>query len=255
MSSAVGTVKAGSVLGGVLLIAGSCIGAGMLGLPIITGVGGFVPAMVMFGIAWLFMTLSGLLLLEANLTLGYDLSLVSIAEKTLGKTGKVLTWILFIFLFYSLSIAYIAVSGEIVSSISYDLFGLTIPKAFGSSLFTLIFGVAIYIGTKQVDYLNRLLMVGLVVAYFVLIGLGLPHINLDYIAHSHWKYAFAALPVLVVSFGFQNMIPTLAQYFKGDIKRLRLTICLGSFVPLVFYLLWEFMMLGIIPLKGEVDMR
>ncbi len=29
--------KSGSVLGGMLLIAGSCIGAGMLGLPVLTG--------------------------------------------------------------------------------------------------------------------------------------------------------------------------------------------------------------------------
>jgi tyrosine-specific transport protein len=40
--------KPGSIFGGVLLIAGSCIGAGMLGLPIITGIAGFFPSLLMF---------------------------------------------------------------------------------------------------------------------------------------------------------------------------------------------------------------
>lgn len=40
--------KRGSVLGGMLLIAGSCIGAGMLGLPIVTGLSGFFPSLAMF---------------------------------------------------------------------------------------------------------------------------------------------------------------------------------------------------------------
>ena len=40
--------KSGSVLGGMLLIAGSCIGAGMLGLPILTGLSGLMPSLFMF---------------------------------------------------------------------------------------------------------------------------------------------------------------------------------------------------------------
>ena len=42
--------KEGSVFGGMLLIAGSCIGSGMLGIPIVTGVAGFFPSLLMFAI-------------------------------------------------------------------------------------------------------------------------------------------------------------------------------------------------------------
>ena len=58
--------KRGSVFGGMLLIAGSCIGAGMLALPIITGLGGFFSSIITIIITWAFMTYSGLLLLEVN---------------------------------------------------------------------------------------------------------------------------------------------------------------------------------------------
>lgn len=252
MSSIVQSMaKEGSVLGGVLLIAGSCIGAGMLALPIITGIGGFFPAISMFLIAWLFMTTTALLLLEANLTLGYELSLVSIAEQTLGKTGKWLSWILFAFLFYSLGVAYIAASGSIVQEIGFDLTGKMLPAWIGSLFFTVIFGVVIYIGTKPVDYLNRLLMVGLIISYCALVFLGSYHIDYALLQVHAWKYSFAALPVLVISFGFHNMIPSLAQYFKGDVRRLRQTVIIGSLIPLFIYLIWEAVMLGIIPVNGR----
>src|ERR1700722_1114498 len=161
--------KEGSVLGGILLIAGSCIGAGMLALPVITGLSGFVPSVVMLILAWLFMTLTSFLLLEANLAIGHNLSLISIAEKTLGKGGKILCWLLFIFLFYSLSIAYIAASGSILQSIIADLFEYNLPDWIGSLFFSLAFGIVLYTGTRHVDYLNRVLMLGLVVTYGLLV--------------------------------------------------------------------------------------
>jgi len=243
--------KEGSVFGGVLLVAGSCIGAGMLALPVVTGIGGFVPSCIMFLLAWLFMTTTGLLLLEANLTLGHNLSLISIAEKTLGKIGKALCWILFIFLFYSLNIAYIDASGSILKDILADLFDIQIASWVGSTLFTLTFGIVIFIGTQHVDYLNRLLMLGLTLAYCVLVILGSLHINSTYLLIHHMKYAVLALPVLIISFGFHNMVPSLAMYFKGDRSRLRLAVLIGSSIPLVVYLIWEAVMLGIIPIEGR----
>ena len=219
----------------------------MLALPVVTGPGGFGPSMLLFVFAWLFMTTTGFLLMEANLTLGYNLSLISIAEKTLGSVGKFFTWILFLFLFYSLSIAYIAASGTILQSIILDITGIYWAPWIGSLLFTLVFGAFLLSGVLQVDYLNRFLMLGLVLTYLVLIFLGSQHVDFDYLARSHWKYAFASLPILIISFGFHNMIPSLAMYLKGDVKRLRITVLIGSLIPLLIYFLWEFVMLGLIP--------
>ncbi len=223
----------------------------MLALPVITGIGGFVPSIFMFILAWLFMTSTGLLLLEANLAVGHHLSLISIAERTLGKWGKLLCWVLFLFLFYSLSIAYISASGSILQAITDDLFGVQFPVWGGSLLFTSIFAVVIFIGTRHVDYVNRFLMLGLVVTYFILVVLGSMHIKPEYLAVKHWKYALAALPVLIISFGFHNMIPSIAMYMKGDVKRLRTTVLCGSAIPLLIYLVWEAVMLGIIPVQGR----
>ncbi len=241
----------GSLVGGILMIAGSTIGAGMLALPVITGPGGFLAGLFFFGVAWIFMTLTAFALLEVNCRLGYEYSLITLTEKTLGKKGKALAWALFLFLFYSLGVAYISASGSLVESLIWELTGLSLPAWVASLGFTLLFGAIVHRGAKAVDHLNRALMVGLIISYLALILLGLPHIQGPLLMRSNWSYALLALPILVISFGFHNMIPSLAEYFKGDLTRLRVAILIGSACPLVIYILFELVILGIVPLGGE----
>ena len=85
--------KQGSVIGGMLLIAGSCIGAGMLGLPIVTGLSGFFPSLIMFFCGWLFMTSTALLLVEVNGWFSRQVNLLTMTQHTLGKWGQGICWI------------------------------------------------------------------------------------------------------------------------------------------------------------------
>ena len=94
-------VAPGSVLGSALLVAGCCVGAGMLGVPVLTASTGFLPSLALFVVVWLFMATTGLLLVEVNLWFGDGAGLVTMAERTLGRAGKIFTWGLFLFLFYS----------------------------------------------------------------------------------------------------------------------------------------------------------
>jgi len=57
--------------------------------------------------------------------------------------------------------------------------------------------------------------------------------------------------MLVTTFGYQVIIPTLRTYLNSDHKKLRLAILIGSLIPLTIYLIWEFLILGIIPVKGD----
>ena len=124
----------GTMIGGMLLIAGSCIGAGMLALPIMTGMAGFFPSLVMFLIAWGFMTVTGLLMVEVNSTFPGRVNIVSMAERAFGPVGRIVSWVLYLFLFYSLLVAYISGSGSLSSTY------LHIPKWVGASIFTIILG-------------------------------------------------------------------------------------------------------------------
>ena len=96
------------VIRGGLLIAGTTIGAGMLGLPLVTAEAGFIPAVVVTVLVWALMLLTGLLYMEATLWCQDGANILSISEKYLGTFGKVICGVLFTFLYYSLMIAYFA---------------------------------------------------------------------------------------------------------------------------------------------------
>src|SRR5271170_1531697 len=97
----------GTFIGGILLIAGSCIGAGMLALPIMTGLAGFFPSLVALFISWAFMTFTALLLVEVCGWFYGQVNLLTMAKESLGEVGRTVGWVTYLFLFYALLIAYI----------------------------------------------------------------------------------------------------------------------------------------------------
>lgn len=245
----------GSVFGGILLVSGCCIGAGMLGLPVLSALAGFKPSFLMFLISWLFMVCTGLLLLEVNLWFKEDVNIVSMASRTLGFAGKAVAWGVFLFLFYCLMVAYVSASGALFSDFVHELTGATLSATIGSAICTLMLGVFLYFGTLASDHFNRVLMLGLVATYLILVAVGIGHVNLDLLEHHDWSMSPYVLPVMIVSFGFHNLVPSLTTYLNRDAKRLRTTIIAGSLIPLFVYLLWEFLILGLIPVDGAGGFR
>lgn len=239
----------GNLIGGILLVAGCCIGAGMLGLPVLSAQAGFVPSIAIFIICWLFMVTTGLLLLEVNLWYGGGISLITMAGRTLGRPGKVVSWLVFLFLFYSLMVAYVAASGSLITDFIREGMGYDWHQGFGGLLFCFLFGVLLYLGTGAVDWFNRLLMLGLVISYVSLVVVGASHVNRELLAHRDWTSVTLVIPAMIVSFGFHNLVPSLTNYFHGHEKSLKWSIILGSAIPLFIYLIWEWIILGIVPLQ------
>lgn len=243
-------IKQGSVFGGTLLIAGSCVGAGMLGLPILTGIAGFFPTLFMFVLAWLFMTATALLLVEASSWFHTPVNYLSMIGKSLGKYGKLMSWVLYLFLFYALIIAYLSGSGHHVHLLFKNAFSINLPQWLGGLFFVTVFGWIIYLGTRPVDLVNRWLMFGKIGSYLVLIAIGMSFVKPQLLTYSNPQYAFFSLPILIISFGFHNMIPSLYSYLGGDVKRVKLSILSGSLFTLVIYVFWQIVSLGILPLEG-----
>lgn len=230
-------------IGSILLITGTTIGGGMLALPILTSQGGFLPSIVIYLLTWLFMASTGLLLLEMCLWHKTETNIVTLAHKTLGKFGLVSTWIIYLFFFYCLTIAYVV---GVQSFVNYFL-GENLSPWFSAFVFLVIFAPIIYIGARAVEGVNNVFMIGLIVSYFIFVYLGIPHIQFDRLMQMNVKYSLIAFPVIFVSFGFQGIVPSITFYLKKNVKAIRLTILIGSFIPFLVYILWEGLILGIVP--------
>lgn len=229
------------VFGGSLLIGGSCIGVGMLALPILTGMLGFYPSILMLILACVFMTLSALLLVDVCTWFEGRVNFHTMVQETLGTAARLIYWVLYLALFYALLVAYMTGSGNHVGAL------FNVPDWLGTLFFVIVFGWLVYLGTRSVDLMNRFLMIGKVVAYLFLVCLGFKFVLSSRLEYVNTDYLLTALPVLVISFGFQNMVPSIVSYVDGDKKAARLSIIIGAGFTLVIYLIWLFVALGSLP--------
>lgn len=238
------------IFGGILLISGTAVGAGMLALPVSTGLLGFYPTVVIFVFYWLYMTFTALLFLEITLWMKDEANIITMAKRTIGPWGMLICWLAYVFLLYSLTTAYIAGSSPIFVDIIKGMTGYQFDNWVGAIPLLLIFGFFVYKGAKFVDYANRILMGGLAITYgLVIFGLT-PHVQLFLLDHIDWRYATIGLSVIATSFGYHIIIPSLSTYLNRNVEEMKKVILIGSFIPLIIYIIWEFFALGIIPIEG-----
>lgn len=243
------------LMGGILLIAGTTIGAGMLALPIVSGFSGFWPSTLLLIAYWSYMTFTAFLMLEVNLWMEEHSNLITMAKKTLGNSGKILSWIIYLFLLYTLTTAYLAGGGPILMEALTSITGWQLPSWISPFPLLLIFGFFVYQGPHSVDYANRVLMLGLMISYLLIVAFLTPYVNGSLLEHANWKAVWMAVSIVSVSFGFHIIIPTLTDYLHRDVKQLKKVIIIGSLIPLVVYLSWQLLTLGIIPLQGETGLE
>lgn len=243
-------IKSHSTLGATLLVTSCCVGAGMIGLPVLSALAGFMPSSLAMLFCYFFTTVTGLLLLEATLWFDREVNLLSIAEFALGRVGKVFTLLLFLFLFYCIFVAYLDGGGALFSKLLSFIFQRPVGHVAGILTCAVLVGSLTLAGASVLVSLNRGLLFGLIASYFALVGLGLFQVEVDHLKHVDWQAALKTVPVLLICFGYQNLVPSLTNYLKKNVAALRFAIIVGNFIPFCIYFLWNFVILGILPAGG-----
>lgn len=240
------------LLGSVLLIVGTSIGAGMLALPIATAQLGFYGSLVLLFTCWFIMTAGAFLLLEVNLWMPTNSNINTMARHTIGPIGQIISWLSFLLLLYSLLAAYIGGGSDLFHDL-LDRAGVDIPLWLAAVLFTSVFGSVVFMGMHTIDYVNRGLMLVKFSAYFLLIFLLFPVVSQTNLVAGEIKNVTSttAMMVTITSFGYAAIVPSLRIYLHGDVKKLKKAILIGSLIPLVCYIAWDFAIMGVLPLQGE----
>ncbi len=239
-----------SLLGATLLIAGTCVGGGILALPVETGMAGFLPSILTMTLAWIFMTMTGLYYAEANLWLSKGAHVMTMASQLLGPLGKYASLVLFLFIDYASLVAYNAAGGTLLGHFFEKILGLHIPRSTELFLFAVLFGSLLYLGTKVIGRINSILMAGLIAAYAALIGLGITEVKASMLSTLGFKYAPTALPLVLTTFSFQMIVPSLTPYLNRDSKLIKKAIIFGTSIPFAVYLIWQAVVLGIVPVEA-----
>ncbi|MBO0213695.1 amino acid permease [Vibrio sp. Vb2880] len=236
------------LLGSTLIIAGTTIGAGMLALPLASaGIGFSTSLMIMFAL-WAMMAFTALLMVEIHQYADKDATLHTLAKQILGRKGKWVATFAMLFLFYALCAAYIAGGGAQFTSRIGELTGLEVSGPTGTLIFTLIVAAVVTIGTGTVDRVNRLLFAGKMVAMVMVLTFLAPNVSQSYLLSMPLGQGLviASIPVIFTSFGFHGSIPAIVNYLDGHTPSLRKAIVIGSAIPLIIYVFWQIVTLGVV---------
>lgn len=234
----------GNLISGIFLIGGTCMGAGMLAIPLMTGISGFLPAMLINTLCWLFMMATGLLFLEVTLWMPDGSNVLSMSERFLGPVGKLLGGLFFLFLYYCLMVSYIAGGAPLLSIALQRISPFDISALTALVIFTATFGSVVCVGAWFVDRVNWILMIGLIAAFFLLLLFGSADIKPHLLLRKQWGLSLFAAPVLFSAYGFHNVIPTLSTYLKRNRRLLRRAIVIGTTLPFLVYSTWQWLVIG-----------
>ncbi|HZJ94995.1 MAG TPA: aromatic amino acid transporter [Thiopseudomonas sp.] len=246
--------------GGTMIIAGTAIGAGMLANPTATSGVWFLGSVLVLLYVWLCMYLSGLMLLETTLHFPQGASFHTLVSQLLGPVWSLVTGLAVTFVLYSLTYAYIYVGGGLTQNSLVQITGwftaesIEISRNLSSIVFLLVLATSVWVSTKLVDRFTTVLIGGMIASFFLSTGSLLqsvtPEVLLDIGASEetqYWRYAWAALPVCLASFGFHGNVPSLVNYYNKQAKPVARSILWGSLLALSIYLLWQLAVQGNLP--------
>ena len=244
------TPTIGTILSATFLVAGTCIGGGMLALPVATGLSGFLPSFVLMGVSWLMMTLTALLLMEACLWMEEGVHVITLTSRLLGRGAKWLAWVLFLFISYASLVAYGAAGGLQIAGSLNAVLGTTLSNDIGALIF-ILFGLTFYLGNQVVGRVNSWLFIAMCLSYVALVGMGVDEVKPSYLFHQNWSTSLMAFPLLLTAFSFQTMVPSLGPYLHKNASALRKAIVWGTSFAFFVYMVWQTIILGVIPVDGE----
>lgn len=230
---------------GIFLVIGCSIGAGMLGLPLSTLAYGFFPSVLILFLAFLFMLWMGFYILELKAALPGSQGLAELYGTFLGPFSEKLTSFLFLCLFSLLMTAYLSAGGFLIASY------LSITPFWGILGLAVLLLLSVIGGSVIVFGANRFFVYVMAAAFCVLLFFGFKETDLHCLENFSFSGSWKALPVMVVSFGYHNLLMGMAK--KTSIHTIRTVLIYGASGVFLIYCIWQFVLLNnpLIYVSGE----
>ncbi len=237
---------------GSLLVAGTCIGGGMLALPVAAAKTGLMPTFFCMVIVWAMMTVTALCLVEVGFWMKKgDAHIMTMARSILGNWGKWLVCVLFLFISYASLTAYIAGCSHLLSETLLTFGDMQISKSAGCFLITILFGPFLVGPRTLLGKTNDILFILMLAAYAIIIAKGIGHVESGLLLRQDWSSIPLAVPLLITAFSFQTMVPSLHPFLDHDRRSLRFAVIFGTIIAFCVYALWQTIVYGSVPLEGQ----
>lgn len=233
-----------SIIAAAFLISGYSIATGFFDIPSASGPTGFMPALISGVLIWIFLICTGLLFLEALLTLPPGASVVSVCTSISGPVLAVLASIAFLLVnYFFISDSWNTASGYIQDFFSFQ-YKMNIDVSYIYTIFTVFFFLVFFLGTFFTNRVNYIFFVSVLICGTVAFIVGINEVKAPKNFEESWFYIFFALPIILMAYDFQSMLPSLSEGLKQNPKKLVYAVILGSGIPLFFFNLWQWIVIS-----------
>ncbi|MFH2121106.1 MAG: aromatic amino acid transport family protein [Pseudomonadota bacterium] len=233
-----------------LMITGTTIGIGILGLPIKTGLSGVLPSLVATSVVWVVMLGTGWILARGVIASNdRTIDISTLVHQKLGFSGRVMTVIGYLVLVYGIITAHLAGGGEVLSVITGG--ALSVNSAI--LVFFVVATVIALLGVAWVEKINSFLMAGLLLCFGVILFEATKSVDTARFAHKDWTFLSATIPIIVCAQAYQLIVPSVCRMLNNDAKAVKKALVTGTLIPVIINSLWMLAVVGVLPLAGEGD--
>ena len=230
-----------SFIAAISVFIGTCIGAGVLGIPYVASKAGFPLVLLYIIFLGATVLLLNLYLGEISLRTKGIHQLPGYAEKYLGKNaGKIMKYAA-IFGIYAAIVAYLVGVGQ---SLSFLIFGNLSYSVYFGILFGLFMSVIIKKGIKSLKKYEKFgvgIVLALVTVIFCVFVDKVNMNNLNYINFNSFFLPFGVVLFALLSF---FAVPEIAMVLKNDRKEMKKVLFIGSLISIIVYALFAFVVAG-----------
>ncbi|MDR0625073.1 MAG: hypothetical protein LBF72_01305 [Holosporales bacterium] len=233
-------------LGATMIVAGTCIGAGVIALPLTLATLGILWSFALMLCVWIVTYYSALINLELVLQAKKPLNIGKLGMLYSGRVASVIGTSTLNGLMFALMAAYIYGIASLVCNLTPALSQkmITIAAAAFAYLFLIL-------PVQKVDAANRVLFTCMLVVAGILVfalasSVNFSKVNLISSQIDRLPSWIGVSPVIFTSFGFQVLFHTLSEYCDMNAKVLKKVFFVGSLIPLIIYSIWTCSVLYVI---------
>ena len=230
-----------------LLVTGMTIGAGILALPIKTGIAGIVPSLLSIFSVWILMLCTATVFIY-KFTHPKERSrdYPTLFQAELGSKGKWVSVFGYLVNYYGILVAYLTGSAAILVA----LVPLNLTHHVWMVAFFITFTGLALLGADKAKNANAFIMIAMLGSFAALIFLTAKHVDVSRYNHKEWALIPSVIPIIVVAFSFHNVVPFICKNLNGDQRASFKAVLLGSSMAIVMNILWMLVVVGALPLAG-----